>query len=356
MRQSNGFFRPEISDKCIECGKCLRHCPGNKSKTLIGHRNFEYKLYGHSNNKDLRKEAASGAITTELLKYMLDSNAVDYVVTAGIYQNDKNLGYTIIDKNNTFQLNKHSGSNYCPVNIGRAIKEIKSRDGRYAVVCLPCLSKGIDSLKKEDLILKNRIKYVITLLCNHVPSYKATDYLIKKYNIKNPRMIKYRGNGWFGHFRVFSNIENGIETFSVPFSEYFETKYSEFFWQKACINCLDHFGIDSDACMGDADFVKYRSNTENDGETIVFSNNIDIILMLEKMGKSGLISIYKDVNESELDWIYGPLESKNRASELNTKSDVKKILREEYRDKKNIHYKKLWDTLKRILLRIIRSR
>ncbi len=356
MHLKNGFFRPELSGNCVDCGKCTKFCPVNTNYELVSHQNFNYKCYGHSNNLAVRKEAASGAITTELLKYMLDSNIVDYVVTAGIYKNDKNLGYSLIDKKNSSQLYKHSGSNYCPVNIGQAIKEIKSNEGKYAIVCLPCLSRGISKLKKEDMVLNSRIRYVITLMCNHVPSYEATDYLIERYKIKNPQMIKYRGNGWFGYFRAYDNSENGTEIFSVPFSEYFSTKYSEYFWQKACVNCCDHFGITSDACMGDADFVKYHSDSENEGETIVFSNNQDIITMLKEMENKGLISIVENIEESDLEWIYGPLAEENRASEINTRRDVRKILQEELRDRMIKRVKTFLGLPKRVLARILRSR
>ena len=352
----NGFFRPKVGETCVECGKCLRICPGNLNNDLISYQIFKYRMYGHSNSTVVRKEAASGAITTELLKYMLDNDVVDYVITAGIYQNDKDLGYSLIDKKNSSRLYKHSGSNYCPANIGRSIKEIKQKEGRYVIVCLPCLSRGISRLRKEDKVLNRRIKYVITLMCNHVPSYEATDYLLERYKIKNPKMIKYRGNGWFGNFRAYDNTENGTEIYSVPFSEYFGTNFSEYFLQKACVNCIDHFGINSDACMGDADFVKYHSDCENDGETMLFSNNQEIIAMIEAMETKGLISVIRDIEECDLEWIYGPLAKENRASELNTRSGARDILQEETRNRRIRQVISFFCLPKRLLLRMTRSR
>lgn len=350
--QINGFFRPQISDKCINCGKCIKNCPGRIETELTTFRMFKHIYYGHSNNEALRNEAASGALTTELIKYMLGADIVDYVITSGVYRNDKNLGYVLIDKNNIEDLNKYSGSNYCPVNIGRAISRIKEIDGRYTVICLPCLARGIDKLRKTDKKLDSRIKYVITLLCNHVPSYEATDYLIERYNICSPRMIKYRGNGWFGCFRAYDSVENGTEFFSVPFSEYFGTKYSEYFWQKTCVRCMDHFGIYADACMGDADFVKYRGDQKNKGETIVFSNNSDIVDIIHKMKVLGILSVFSDIKNDELEKIYGPLSDMYRADVRNLRSGVALILQEERR---NALLEKIGEKLcavKRILFRI----
>ena len=342
VKEKKGFFRPEINNSCINCGKCVLNCPGRNTNQITSFEMFKYRYYGHSNNDKLRKEAASGGLTTKLIKYMLSTGIVDYVITAGEYQNDKNLGYVIIDNQNIDDLDRYSGSNYCPANIGRAIGKIKENNGRYAIVCLPCLARGIFLARKADKLLDSRIKYVITLLCNHIPSYEGTDYLIKRYRIDIPKMIKYRGNGWFGSFRAYNSTENRTEFFSVPYSEYFSTKYSEYFWQRACVDCKDHFGIYADICMGDADFVKYRDKQENDGETIIFSNNSEIIEIIHRMSEAGLISLYSDINQKELMRIYEPLSDESRANDRNLRSGVVSVLLEEYLNK-------IWRKVKRIL-------
>ncbi len=331
VKEKNGFLRPQIDSSCVDCGKCVRYCPGiSRMDDYITHHDFRTKIYGHSTSEKVREEAASGAITTELLKYVLDSGMVDYVITSDVYCYDRNLGYAIITKDNAEQLYNYSGSNYCPANIGRAIKEIKSREGVCAIVCLPCLSAGIKLLRQNDMDLNNKIKFVISLMCNHVPSYEATDYIIAKYKIDSPAMIKYRGKGWFGYLRTFDSVENGIENFSIPYSEYFGSKYSEYFWQKGCIECKDHFGIYSDLVVGDADFVKYREpNLDNLGETICFSNNEEMISILNQMDKEQIICLKDDIDSDELDLIYGPLADTNRAGEKNLRCGYCKVLREE---------------------------
>ena len=323
---------------------------------FVTYQMFRYKAYGHSSNVKLRKEAASGGVVTELLKYLLKNDTVDYVVTADTYHYDRNCGYVIIDKSNVDFLDNHSGSNYCPSNIGKALKVINKIEGKYAVVCLPCLARGIYKLKNDNPTLNDRISYIITLLCNHVPSYEATDYIVKKYKISFPKMIKYRGNGWFGSFRAYENSENETEFFSVPFSEYFSSKYSEYFWQEACVNCKDHFGIYSDICMGDADFVKYReTDKENHGETIVFSNNQELFTILGKMCNEGIISLFEDISDHELKLIYDPLSDGDRASKRNTRTGVKDILREEKNAKRKALLKKSVYIPKRLIKKVIKE-
>lgn len=332
VKEKNFFLRPEVNNRCMNCGKCIAYCPGHIEYQPVSYKDFKHRMYGHSNNDNVRNEAASGALTTELLKYLLDSAIVDYVITADIYQNDRNLGYIIVDHGNSDRLFTVSGSNYCPANIGKAISWIKKNEGEYAIVCLPCLARGINKLRKKDAVLNKRIKYVISLMCNHVPSYEATDYLLKKYKINHSKKIKYRGNGWFGHFRVFSDIESETDFFSIPFSEYFGSKFSQYFWQKSCMNCRDHFGITADACMGDADFIKCRNKIENKGETIFFSNNSQLVHIVNEMHIKNIICTYNDIDEQELEKIYSPLCDKNRAKKDCIKSGVDRILKDERRE------------------------
>lgn len=330
IRENEGFFRPIIDDSCNGCGKCRKHCPNLQLNINIGrYGDFTFRFWGHSNTENNRKEAASGGVASEFLHYLLDKGLVDYAVVAEQYHNDRRNEFVIIEADHADAVFQNMGSRYCPVNMGRAIGEIRKRKGTCAIVCLPCLARGIEILKKTDDALRDRIKYVVSLLCNHTPSYEATEYLMKKYKQRKASLIKYRGDGWFGNLRIY---ENGTEVFSVPFSEYFGTKFSEYFWQESCVNCVDHFGREADICVGDADFIKYRNPQQNNmGETMCFSNNEEIIAIFHQMKREKIISLYEDTTNDELKSIYGDLENACRANSRNLKSGYMKILSEEKR-------------------------
>lgn len=332
MEIKTGNIRPIVNNNCVSCGKCKNYCP-NLSNERYSYNDFQQIVWGHSLNQEHRLEAASGGITSELLAYLVNQNIVDYIITADEYHSDQQGSYFISNGDGIFA---RAGSNYCPMNIGNALNEIREKEGTCAIVCLPCLARGIKQLCMEDETLNSKIKYIITLLCNHVPSYNATEYLKKKYRTNEPDLIKYRGNGWFGFLRFFSKTDNGsMEFFSIGYSEYFSTGFSKYFWQNACILCEDHFGKYADIAMGDADFVKYRTNDINDGETICFINNLELNKILMDMREREIIFLEKDVSGDELKEIYGSLCEK-RASAYNLEQDYNKILRLEKRDK-NIH-------------------
>ncbi len=322
-----GLLRPIVDNSCINCAKCVRYCPGRNSEKF-SYKDFDLYLYGHTNDEKLRNEAASGGVTTELLSYLIKKKYVDYIVTA-----DENYCKGIIEGciiENRNELVKKAGSNYCPVNMGKTLEKIRKRNGKCAIVCLPCFARGLRYLMDNDKELKCRIKYIICLLCNHVPSYNATEYLIKKNRIRRPDLVKYRGDGWFGSFRAFKlkNKDRYDNYFKQSYVEYFTSNFAKYFWQEVCINCNDHFGKYADLCVGDADFVKYRvSGKDNIGETMCFTNKQEIYEILNKMKNEGIISICDDITQDELEWIYGPLCNENRANKDSLKQNVNQILR-----------------------------
>ena len=169
-----------------------------------------------------------------------------------------------------------------------------------------------------------KVKFVFSLLCNHIPSYNATDYLIKKYKVKNASLVKYRGAGWFGNLRFF---DSDREIARISYTDYFRVGFYNNFWQKECLECWDHFGICADASFGDADFVKYRdTDKDNIGETMIFTNNEDINSILIDMEREKRIVLCSDQKEEEMQRIYGPI-SENRKCELDcTDNNVTRIL------------------------------
>ena len=263
---SDGHYQPVCMNKsqCVSCSKCTIVCPGIQQEKNYSLDFSKEIVYGHSQDQELRWKSASGGVTTELLRFMLQKKIVDYIVTSSRYSAGNKPQPIIV--NTSEQLKFVSGSNYCPVPMGLAIRRIMEQEGNYAIVCLPCVAQGIRKLMQIDSVIAKRISFIITLLCNHTPSFHATNFLTKKYlgtcDISDIAEIRYRGEGWFGQMKI--KLRNGLSA-QVPFSEYFASSFSSCFHRPRCQMCLDHFGAGADVAMGDADFVKYRCKSENSG-------------------------------------------------------------------------------------------
>ncbi len=305
---SEGHYQPVClnESQCVSCSKCTMICPGIRQEEHYSLDLPKAIVYGHSQDSELRWKAASGGVTTELLIYLLQQKLVDYVVTSGRYSAGKKPQPVIV--NTPEQLKSVAGSNYCPVPMGLAIRKIMAQEGNCVLVCLPCAARGIRRLMQRDSMLAERISFIITLLCNHKPSFHATAFLAREYlgsrDISEIAEIRYRGEGWFGQATI--TLRNGLSA-QIPFSQYFSTSFSSCYYRPRCQMCLDHFGANADIAMGDADFVKYRGKGENAGETICFVHNEKILQVLRIMEHRNRISLSQDILEEDLMSIYGPL-------------------------------------------------
>lgn len=314
----DGFFRPKVSSACIDCGKCRNTCPGLERMEAT-YRDYKKIIWGHSTNFGHRKEAASGGIVSEMLSFLLEKGHVDYVITADRYRDDYNCGFVMLrDSQAVFH---YSGSNYCPLPMGKALSEIKKQNGSCAMVCLPCEARGIRLACETDKDLKDKVKYLLVLMCNHIPSYQATQYVKKRFKIKGKQdTIKYRGDGWFGYLRAYKKEK---EVGRIPFSEYFSTYFSKDFWQASCMKCSDHFGISGDITFGDADFIKKRDGmSANEGESVLLVKSEQMAEILDCMVKEKRIELYQDISEKELEEIYGPLCYDRKGSGISKNSSI----------------------------------
>jgi coenzyme F420 hydrogenase subunit beta len=292
---NDGYIPERIKDKaCINCNKCSQACPGLVQEEHYKHDAREVLCYGHSLNETLRWQAASGGITTELLGYLLDKGHVDYIVTSQRYAGKKPMPVFVYNKE---ELNLLTGSNYCPVPIGLALSEIKNNNGSCAIVCLPCEARGIRTIVETFPEFKGKIKYIISLLCNHVPSFKATEFLNNKYGRPNCAVseIQYRGQGWFGAATI-SYEDN--DKLKVDFNEYFSSDFFSLFHRPRCLMCLDHFGLAADISVGDADFVKFKDK-DNVGETSCFVRNVELLNIIKKMEADGICLFNFNKTENE---------------------------------------------------------
>lgn len=262
--------------------------------------------------------AASGGVCTELLIAMLDDGVVDNIITTQVYENDHALKPIVVSKDDNYKeiLRKCCGSNYCPVENSSLIELIKKARGTSAVVALPCTQYGLH-IWKSRFDKEGKLKYIIGLLCNHVPSYNATDYMCEEYGRKDADKVSYRGYGWFGAVSFYkkstgSALPAHMELVGqVPFGQYYSGNIAHMFWQDACINCKDHFGMYADVAFGDADFIKVRDQA-NIGESAIFVKNREITVLLERLRDKGIIDLNTIASDNDLAFFNSIGENRHR--------------------------------------------
>lgn len=283
--QKKGLYVPIINGECDECMKCIRVCPGigvdfrelnddifgkQPKNLLIG--NYKDCYIGYSLNEKLRYNSSSGGMITQILLYLLEKNFIDGALVTRMNPKKPFEPEPFIART-TQEIKESKGSKYCPVPANIALKEILKTPGKYAIVGLPCHIHGIRKAEKINRKLKKRIKYHLGIFCNHTPSFKATEFLLKKLNVKKEEVknIIYRGEGWPGKLKI--ETKSGGR---ILLSDYWGSGFGQLFVPKRCELCVDHMAELSDISFGDPWLAEFAS--ERKGKTLIIARKNSKIL------------------------------------------------------------------------------
>lgn len=313
-RNNMGFYKIQVDKKCSNCGICLKYCPG--TQFYSDKVSEEYYSYGFSKDKELRLGSSSGGILTELLKYLIVHNICEYVM---VIKNINDTGSAeVLLTNSVDTIIDNKGSKYCPTNIGTIIEKIKTIEGKVTVLGLPCQIFGLKNYFM-DFKLHNKIKFYLSLFCNHVPSYNATNYLKKNLGLKNISKILYRGAGWPGYFQFYS----GNNIVRTPFRKTFAAGFGKYFKNLRCYLCDDPFGDLADASFADSYFLSEEKN--GDGYTFCVTRNEELAKILVSMKEGNVIEMISGPSNSDIKRAYKPLF--DRKSEVTKKIKILETLR-----------------------------
>lgn len=261
-----GFLQPVIDrKKCVDCKACINNCPGTNyyKKDLVNDFTDVPILYGCSKDEELHKNAASGGIVTELLKYILENDKADYCV---VVKEDGKGGFEAVVTDNVDFVEAAKTSKYCPVRYGKCLNNINPAKYRYAVVGLPC---QIASLRKYYKKYNDSFIY-ISLMCNHMPSENMSNLLKSSFKENNCNALVYRGDGWPGNIKII-----GDRIIHLPYRDTMRL-LSNYFYNWRCKVCNDPFGIYSDITVGDAYFVK--ANGQGNSACLIYSDFVGDML------------------------------------------------------------------------------
>lgn len=279
-----GFYAPDVDkEKCNECGICLKSCPGIndlKNYDVLD----EIFYYGWSCDSEMRLNASSGGVGTEFLCYLIKNKIVDYV-TCVTNRTEKGNPAQILT-NDIDVIRQSRTSKYCPVKWNETIKEIKRAEGNIAVIALPC---QINSLKKYFSKKKHNIKFFISLLCNHIPSLYAAEYLAKGWDKRAKLLgIVNRGDGFPGVMTVDLAVGGLRYTVQSNYRQIVARGYGKYFKNRRCLMCNDPFGKNADMVMGDSYFLQ---DTDKTGTTFCIVRNEEIRGILSRMREDGTIHL-----------------------------------------------------------------
>ncbi|MEA3253893.1 MAG: coenzyme F420 hydrogenase/dehydrogenase beta subunit N-terminal domain-containing protein, partial [Chloroflexota bacterium] len=250
---SRGLYLPSIDDEaCNQCGICLDVCPGHSvdfrelNKDVFGKEpedillgNYLGCYIGHATDYEIRYNSASGGLVTALLIFALEEGMIDGALATRMKRDNPLEPEPFIARTKE-EIISAAKSKYCPVPANITLREILARDGKYAVVGLPCHIQAVRKAEGINGRLKERIGLHFGLVCNHMPTFLATEYLLRKVGVSKGQVskINYRGEGWPGQMTI--ALKSGV-TKLVPFFSklYWGIAYQDFFYPTRCTMCVD---------------------------------------------------------------------------------------------------------------------
>lgn len=202
-----GFLVPILHGNCDNNGLCINSCPFNiqPEKTIftedeianiflkdaknknsrIGRYNGIYA--GYSNQ--FRNSSSSGGLATYIIIELFERGLIDHIISVSeSKEHSTHYEYSIISCKSDVLL--ASKTKYYPVTLDAALKKVQEIDGKVAVVGVGCFIKAIRIAQYHDVFLKEKITFLIGIICGGIKSSFFTEYLAQNSGIEDKNFIK----------------------------------------------------------------------------------------------------------------------------------------------------------------------
>ena len=171
---TEGFMQPCIdTEKCVECGLCVRHCPELNPIQRLDYK--EQKYFALIYDQD-RKISSSGGAFSVFAKWILNQGGIVYGATM-----DEQFKVRHIGIENVEGLQKLRGSKYVQSVIGdtfRKVREHLRKNRKVLFVGTGCQVGGLYAFlngKRYEGLL-----YTLDLVCHGTPSYGTFKAYLEK--------------------------------------------------------------------------------------------------------------------------------------------------------------------------------
>lgn len=298
----NGFLVPELANSCDDEGACIDVCPFNpnpkeiiKDETAIAniflsegttHNDKLGKLIniyaGYSN--EFRLTSSSGGMATYIFKQLLERGIVDHIVTVR-YSETMEAYYEYQVSSSINDIQKSSKTRYYPVSLATALNKLDDLEGSVAIVGVACFIKSIRLAQFHNPKLKQKIPFVVGIICGGVKSKFFTEYVASKAgaNIDKIESPEYRvkdldSTAGDYSFSCIDTSSNNKTTKKIKMREVGDMWGSGLFKSNACDFCDDVVTELADISLGDAWLKPYIEDGQGTSLVITRSPLADTIL------------------------------------------------------------------------------
>lgn len=239
-----------------ELGELFLKLPETQYHDKIG---YYYGLYaGYS--KEFRETSSSGGIATYVFNALLEQKIVDHLFI--VKEVDGQYAYQFFS--NVEEITQISKTRYTPVTLEKLFQELSKVDGKVAVSGVACFVKAIRLKQMYDPVLKEKIAFIVGIICGGLKSRYYTDYLAQEAGCKSEYShAQYRVKNKESHALdyKFSCIEKSDKRIHmVDMQSLGDMWGTGLFKSNACDFCDDVLTELADISLGDAWIDPYDKN------------------------------------------------------------------------------------------------
>lgn len=215
--------------------------------------------------------AASGGVASALTRFLLESGAVQGVMTASVSIKEGHLAPEAVFATDTEQLLPCRNSLNFSFQLG-TIGPFTFRDlvaflesnpaARVAVVGLHCHLRSLTSMLERHGIERDRV-LMIGLFCSHAPDPRLLDDVFRRVGADMTKAVGFQlktgGVGADGRLHATSTVtyaDGSTKVFKL--TEYTILKNLWFDADRRCLLCTDMFAEEADISLGDAWYPEIR--------------------------------------------------------------------------------------------------
>lgn len=216
-------IRPVVTkDDCGGCRECLAVCPVVESDFSAGKavradpeagaelndpdfRNDWGAVLeiweGHAVDEEIRFKGSSGGALTALSAYCIEKLGMHGVLHIAQDPDDPIRNRTQLSRTRE-ELLAATGSRYSPASVCNHLEWVEQAPTPCVIIGKPAEISAVHNARKLRPALDAKTGVTLSFFCAESPSTAATDALLKKMGANSESLadLKYRGNGWPGHF------------------------------------------------------------------------------------------------------------------------------------------------------------
>ena len=252
-------------------------------------------LLAQSTTKERNLSASSGGMIKELLLVLLESREIDGVIALDVVEG---LDYQPRVISDPSEVDSLPGSIYHHVRFDEALRLLREKEGRFALVAIPCQLEGIyNYISQCEPELLDRIHTTIGLICGWLYTHHSLRAIASYKGIPFEEVtgVSYRGGGPVGRLRL--QTDHGEKAVSRRIDFGYQVAFDRSFNTTRCHVCVNHSNFLADIVVGDA-WLPSTVGTRT-GVSLIICRRAGIYSLIDQMVEAGRI-IVADVSFAEV--------------------------------------------------------